>query len=72
MTQEMQSLTLEGATYDLSSLPKTAIDTLVSLQFVETHLQQLKAELAVCQTAHVTYARSLKAELEQQASAESP
>ena len=71
MTQEMQSLTLDGATYDLSTLSKTACDTLVSLQFVETHLHQLKAELAVCQTAHVTYARSLKAELEHQVSAES-
>jgi hypothetical protein len=66
----MQSLTLEGVTYELSSLPKTAIDTLVSVQFVETRLQQLQAELAVCQTAHVAYARSLKAELEQKAPVE--
>lgn len=70
MTQKMKSLTIEGATYELSLLPKTVLDTLLSLQFVETRLQQLQAELAVCQTAHVAYARSLKAELEQQAPVE--
>lgn len=64
MTQEIRSLVLDGATYELTSLPKTALDTLVSLQFVEARLQQLQGEMAVCQTAHVAYARSLKAELE--------
>jgi hypothetical protein len=70
MTQEMRRLTLDGETYDLSSLSQTALDTLVSLQFVETRLQQLQGEMAVSQTAHVTYARALKAELEQRAAAE--
>ena len=64
MTQEMRSLVLDGATYELASLPKTALDTLVSLQFVEAKLQQLQGEMAVSQTAHVAYARALKAELE--------
>lgn len=64
MTQLNNNLKLDGATYTLASLPQAALDTLVSLQFVETRLQQLQGEMAVSQTAHVAYARALKAELE--------
>jgi hypothetical protein len=55
----------------VSDLKQTARDTLQSIQFVEAKLQQLQGELAVSQTAHVAYARVLKAELEQLAPAAS-
>ena len=55
----------------MSDLTQTACDTLQSLQFVEAKLRQLQGELAVSQTAHVVYARGLKAELELQAPTES-
>ena len=71
MTDETTTtITLDGASYAVSDLTRTARDTLQSIQFVEAKLRQLQGELAVSQTAHVAYARSLKAELEQQAPAE--
>jgi hypothetical protein len=70
MTQQTQNLVLDGTTYALASLPQVVHDTLVSLQFVEARLQQLQGEMAVSRTAHVAYARALKAELEQQAPTE--
>jgi ABC-type siderophore export system fused ATPase/permease subunit len=59
------TLTLDGQLYAMSDLPQVARDTLISIQFVETRLQQLRGELAVIQTAHVAYARALKVELDQ-------
>ena len=71
MTDETTpTITLDGASYAVSDLTRTARDTLQSIQFVEAKLRQLQGELAVSQTAHVTYARSLKAELAPQAPAE--
>ena len=66
MTDEIEpSITLEGLTYALAELPQLAQEAVKSLQFVEVRLQQLQGELAVSQTAHVAYARALKAELDQ-------
>ena len=66
MTDEIEpSITLEGLTYALAELPQLAQEAVKFLQFVEVRLQQLQGELAVSQTAHVAYARALKAELEQ-------
>ena len=73
MTDETTTtITLDGARYAVSDLAQTARDTLQSLQFVEVKLRQLQGELAVSQTAHVAYARALKAELELQAPTEKP
>ena len=41
------------------------VTAVVSLQFVEARLQQLRGEMTVSQTAHVAYARSLKVALAQ-------
>ena len=49
----------------MSDLPQVARDTLISPQFFDARLQQLRGELAVSQTAHVAYARALNAELAQ-------
>ena len=65
MNDNKQTLTLDGQLYAVSDLPQVANDTLVSLQFVEARLLQLRGELAVSQTAHVAYARALKVELDQ-------
>ena len=65
MNDNQQTLTLDGQIYAFSDLPPVAHDTLVSLQFVEARLQQLRGEMAVSQTAHVAYARALKVELAQ-------
>ena len=65
MDDNAASPTLEGSQYALADLTQVARDQLVSLQFVEIRLQQLHDEMAVSQTAHVAYARALKAELDQ-------
>ena len=68
MTDETTpTITLDGASYVVSDLTQAARDTLQSLQFVEEKLRKLQRKLAVSQTAHVAYARGLKAELEPQA-----
>jgi len=66
MTDEIEpSITLGEFTYALAELPQLAQEAVKSLQFVEVRLQQLQGEMAVSQTAHVAYARALKAELDQ-------
>lgn len=70
MDETTPTITLDGATYAVSDLMQTALDTLQSIQFVESKLRHLQGELAVSQTAHVAYARALKSELEQHAPAE--
>lgn len=70
MDETTPTITLDGASYAVSDLTQTARDTLQSIRFVEAKLRQLQGELAVSQTAHVTYARVLKAELEQLSPAE--
>lgn len=67
MTQSIDKIVLDGAAYAVEALPQTALDTLVSLKFVEVRLAQLRDEMAVSRTAHVAYARALKAELDQMA-----
>ena len=65
MDDKAELLTLEGKSYTISDLSQVARDQLVSLQFAEARLQELHNEMAVSQTAHVAYARALKAELDQ-------
>ena len=65
MNDNKQTLTLDDQIYAFSDLPPVAHDTLISLQFVEARLQQLRGEMTVSQTAHVAYARSLKVALAQ-------
>jgi hypothetical protein len=60
-----QTHTFDGKVYAANDLSPVARDTLISIQFVEARLQQLRGEMAVSQTAHVAYARALKAELAQ-------
>ena len=65
MNDNNPTLAFDGQLYAMSDLPQVAHGTLGSLQFVEALLQQLRGEMAVSQTAHVAYARALKAELAQ-------
>ena len=65
MDDKAALLTLEGYQYALADLTQVARDQLGSFQFVEARLRELHDEMAVSQTAHVAYARALKAELDQ-------
>lgn len=72
MNDNQQTLTLDGQVYSFADLPQVTRDTLISLQFVDARLQQLRDEITVSQTAHVAYTRALKAELDQTLGTVSP
>ena len=55
---------IDGVEYDATNLSNSAKGAIASLQFAEAKVMALQNELAVCQTAHFAYAKSLKAELE--------
>jgi hypothetical protein len=65
VNDNQQTLTFDGQIYAMSDLLPVARDTLILIQFVKARLRQLQGEIAVSQTAHVAYARALKAELAQ-------
>jgi hypothetical protein len=65
VNDNQQTLKLDGQLYAMSDLPQVARDTLISIQFVEARLQQLRGAMAVSQTTRVAYARALKAGLAQ-------
>lgn len=55
----MPNVTIDGKEYDLESLSDEAKNQLTSIQFVDRKIAELQAELAVCQTARNTYAKTL-------------
>ena len=60
----MAKLTLDGKEYDTENLSDNAKAQLASLQFNEVHLNRLRNELAIADTAKIAYTRALKLELE--------
>tara|TARA_B100000674_G_scaffold462329_1_gene442226 strand:+ start:2783 stop:2971 length:189 start_codon:yes stop_codon:yes gene_type:complete len=61
----MAKVTIEGKDYELDELSEKAKGTIVSLQFVQTEIKRLEAQLAVYKTAEVAYLRGLKNEMEE-------
>ena len=59
----MPLITIDGRQYELDLLSSTAKEQLASLQFVDTEIQKLQAQLAVYQTARMAYSNALKAAL---------
>jgi hypothetical protein len=55
----MPNVTIDGKEYDLEALSDEAKNQLTSIQFVDRKIAELQAELAVCQTARNTYAKTL-------------
>ena len=60
----MPKITVDNIEYNTEDLTANGKAQVASLQFIETQLAKLKAELAVYQTAKVAYTNALKAELE--------
>tara|TARA_B100000674_G_C37182280_1_gene620251 strand:+ start:15 stop:239 length:225 start_codon:yes stop_codon:yes gene_type:complete len=60
----MPKLTLDGKEYDTENLSDNAKAQLASLQFNEVHMNRLRNELAIADTAKIAYTRALKLELE--------
>ncbi len=55
----MPMITIDGKQYDTDKLSDEAKNQLGSIQFVDKKIQELKAELAVYQTARNGYGKAL-------------
>lgn len=60
----MATIKIDGKDYETEDFRDQAKATIGSLQFVDAKLQQLRNELAICDTARLAYGRALKRELE--------
>jgi hypothetical protein len=58
--EEETEVTVDGVTYKLSELSDAAKEQVASLQFVDTQMAQLQAQLAVYQTARNAYQAALQ------------
>ena len=61
--KEVQTLDIDGKSYELNDLSDEAKAQIVNIQFVDNQLQQLQNELAVADTARIGYTNALKREL---------
>jgi hypothetical protein len=59
----MATITIDGTEYDTDKLSEAAKAQVVSLQFVQTEIQRLEAQIAVYKTAEAGYAKALQNEL---------
>ena len=55
----MATITIDGVEYDSENLPQEALDQLSAVQFVDSRINQLQAEIAALQTARNAYGQAL-------------
>ena len=60
----MAKIKLDDVEYDTEEMSDNAKAQLASLQFNEAHINRLKNELAIADTAKIAYVNALKRELE--------
>ena len=60
----MPKIKLDDVEYDTEDMSDNAKAQLASLQFNEAHINRLKNELAIADTAKIAYVNALKRELE--------
>lgn len=58
-----KKITVDNVEYNLDDLSDNAKAQLLNIQFVDSQLQQLNNEWAVCDTARIGYTGALKAEI---------
>jgi hypothetical protein len=63
MSDAAKTVTINGKVYALDSLSENARAQVVNLRVTDAEIERLKAQLAIFQTARVTYARALQQEL---------
>ena len=56
----MATITIDDKDYDLDNLSDEAKQQVISLQFVQTEIKRLDAQLAVYKTASMAYSSALK------------
>ena len=59
----MPTITIDDKLYDVDTLSDEAKEQLQNLQFVDSELARLQAQIAVLQTARMAYAKALQAAL---------
>lgn len=59
----MAKITIDGTEYETEALSENGKAQVASLQFLQSHMQQLRNEIAVLETAKRSYQRALKTEL---------
>ena len=62
----MEIIHIDGNAYDVHSFTEEARAQLVSLQVTDQKIAELQAQMAIYQTARMSYARALKELLPQQ------
>ncbi len=67
----MAKIKIDGNDYETDDLSDNAKAQVASLQFNEAHMQRLRNELAIADTARIAYSAALKAELEKAKTAKS-
>ena len=60
----MAEITIDGNKYNSDDLSDSGKANLISLQFTQSEIKRLQALIAVAKTAEMSYANSLKKELE--------
>ncbi|MBK5929311.1 DUF6447 family protein [Halochromatium salexigens] len=60
MAEENQTITIDGAHYELGTLSDEARSQIVNLRATDQEIEHLKRQLAICQTARAAYAKSLR------------
>lgn len=60
----MQTITIDGVSYDIETLSENSRKIIASLQFIEEELLKRRNILAVSDTARIGYANALKRELD--------
>tara|TARA_B100000902_G_C26479242_1_gene513969 strand:- start:18 stop:251 length:234 start_codon:yes stop_codon:yes gene_type:complete len=61
--KRMTKITIDGKEYETDNLSDNAKAQLASLQFNEVHMNRLRNELAIADTARMAYSAALKKEL---------
>lgn len=60
----MPKFTIDEIEYNTEDLSDNGKAQLASLQFLQAHMNKIKSEIAVYQTAHSAYVNALKNELD--------
>ena len=61
----MPKITVDDIEYNTEDLSENGKAQLASLQFLEVQMSKIKSEIAVYQTARISYSAALKAQLEE-------
>ena len=59
-----KTITIDGKAYQIDSLSEQARAQVTNLRVTDAEIERIKAQLAIFQTARITYAKALKDELD--------